>query len=86
MKSDGEAPKKVAPVLTEQELEQHVLTTKEALDRQPKRRVKLRVETDPKKPNYETVQINGYTYQIMKGPEVMVPEEVYNILERAGII
>lgn len=82
---DGEV-KRVAPSLTDEQIRQQTLTTKEKLAKQPKRRVRLPKETDPKKPNYETVQINGYTFQIMKGVEVQVPEEVYLILERANII
>ena len=59
--------------------------TAKALAAQPKRTVKLRKDNNPKAPNYETVQINGYTYMIQKGVEVEVPEEVYNILTRAGL-
>jgi hypothetical protein len=47
--------------------------------------IRLRKDTNPKAPNFETVQINGYTYQIQKGVEVEVPEEVYNVLVRAGL-
>jgi hypothetical protein len=35
---------------------------------------------------YETVQINGYTYQIQKGKEVEVPESVAEVLRQANII
>ncbi len=59
--------------------------TAKLLALQPKRSIKLRKETNPKAPNYETVQINGYTFMIKKGEEVEVPEEVYNILSRAGL-
>lgn len=78
--------RKTARIQSEAEMAEVVLNTKQLLDRQPKRRVKLPPLKDPKMPNYETVQINGYTYTIMRGPEVEVPEEVWNILDRAGII
>lgn len=55
------------------------------LAKQPKRTIKLPKLANPKAPNYETVQINGYTFVIMRGAEVNVPEEVYNILSRAGL-
>jgi hypothetical protein len=55
------------------------------LAQQPKRKVKLRANPNPKAPNYETVQINGYTYVIQLGQEVDVPDEVYQILVRAGL-
>jgi hypothetical protein len=58
--------------------------TARELAKQPKRTVRLRKPDNPKAVNYETVQINGYTYMIKKGEEVDVPEEVYNILVRSG--
>lgn len=50
---------------------------------QPKRKIRLRPESRDK-PGDLTVQINGYTFFIMRGQEVEVPEEVYNILVRAN--
>ena len=76
---------KVSRNLTPADMEAAVLSTKAMLDRQPKRKVRLRKADDPKMPNYETVQINGYTFTIMKGVEVEVPEEVYNILVNANL-
>lgn len=35
---------------------------------------------------FETVSINGYTYQIQRGKEVEVPEAVYEVLSNANII
>lgn len=35
---------------------------------------------------YETVQINGYTFQIQKGKEVEVPQTVYEILSQANLV
>lgn len=79
-----EQPKRVAKVMTEAEMKQHVLTTKMMLDKQPKVKVRLPKPADSKDPNYETVQINGYTFTIMKGVEVEVPKEVAEILYRTG--
>lgn len=59
--------------------------TAKLLAKQPKRQIKLRKDSNPKAPNYETVQINGYTYMIKKGELVEVPEEVFQILSRAGL-
>lgn len=41
-------------------------------------------ERDPD--NYVPVVINGKIYQVKKGEEVQVPEEVYNILKRSGYL
>ena len=41
-------------------------------------------EKDPD--NYVPVCINGKIYQIMKGEEIEVPEEVYNVLKRSGYL
>jgi|GEM_PF-4012857 len=35
---------------------------------------------------YETVNINGYTFQIQRGKDVEVPEAVYEVLSNANII
>jgi hypothetical protein len=82
--NEAEQPKRVAKSLTDAEMHNISLTTKQLLDLQPKRNVRLPKQQDPKEPNYETVQINGYTYTIMKGVDVELPEEVYNILVRTG--
>lgn len=86
--SDEQKPSKkiVAPTLSSQELEQAVMTTKEWLDKEPKFTIRIRKDTDPKAPNYETVQINGYTFTIMKGKDVEVPKTVRDILMEANII
>lgn len=60
-------------------------TTKMLLDAQPKQRVRL-VAAAKDAPNFETVQINGYTYQIKRGVEVEVPQTVYDALEEANLI
>lgn len=59
--------------------------TAKMLAQQPKRSVKLRKDANPKAPNYETVQVNGYTFMIQKGVEVEVPQTVYEILVEAGL-
>lgn len=35
---------------------------------------------------FETVQINGYTFQIQKGKDVEVPESVAKILRQANLV
>ena len=79
-------PKKVSKTLPSKELTQHVLSTKEALDKQEKFTIRLRKDPDPKALNYETCQINGYTFYIKRGEDVVVPLAVRNILIEAGII
>jgi hypothetical protein len=72
--------------ITDAEINEIRENTAALLAKQPKRTVRLRADpNNPKAPNFETVQINGYTYMIKKGEEVDVPEEVYNILVRSGL-
>lgn len=47
------------------------------------RRVRIRI---PKEQGEQTVQINGYTVQIMAGVAVEVPEQIAEVLQDAGII
>lgn len=84
--SEEKVKKIVAPTLNDTELKQVVLSTKEQLELQPKFKIRIRKDPDPKAPNYETVQINGYTYTIMKGVDVEVPQTVRDILIEANII
>ena len=45
------------------------------------------IPTDKKDPdNYVPVCINGNIWQVKKGEEVDVPEEVYEILKRSGYL
>jgi hypothetical protein len=82
-----EAKKKVvAKTLTDTEMEAAVLSTRDMLNQQPKFKIRIRKDGDPKSPNYETVQVNGYTYTIMKGVDVEVPQTVRDILVEANII
>jgi hypothetical protein len=84
--TDSEQPKIVAPTLSASQMEQITLNTKQQLDAQPKFLVRIRKDPNGKGPNYETVQINGYTFTIMKGKDVEVPQTVRDILVEAGII
>jgi hypothetical protein len=83
-----ETAETAAPVkaqqISEAEMAQIRENTGKALALQPKRSIRLPKLAHPKAPNYETVQINGYTYTIMRGVDVEVPDEVYQILNRAG--
>lgn len=57
---------------------------KEALAKQPKRTIMIPLESSEKAGTaYETVQLNGYTYQIQKGVYVDVPEQVAKIIMNA---
>ncbi len=82
--AEGEKPKALAQI-TDAEVAQIRENTGRELEKQPKKSVRLQKDKNPKAPNYETVQINGYTFVIMKGVEVLVPEEVHNILVRSGL-
>jgi len=56
------------------------LSTKEILDRQPKVRMMLPLADGEKEGAYETVQVNGHLYTMMKGVAVDLPEAVANII------
>lgn len=71
--------------VTEADMTRIRMNTKAALDAQPKVQVRLPKATKTE-PNFETVQINGYTYQIMRGQDVMVPLAVREILIEANIL
>ncbi len=85
MPRNDDTPKTVSPVLSIAQMDQVVKTTAQILAAQPKQRVKLRKLEDPKALNYETVQVNGHTFQIMRGVEVEVPQTVYDILVESGL-
>lgn len=57
--------------------------TKAKLKAQPHHTIRLRPESKAK-PGEQTVQVNGYTYQIKRGETVSVPKTVYDILVEAG--
>ena len=83
-------------VISENEMENVTLSTKQRLDAQPKESVRIPVDADIKMKlkgdtshkdwPFTTVQINGYTYQIKHGEKVSVPQSVYEVLEQAGRI
>lgn len=85
--------------ITEKDMENVTKTTIQLLNEQPKVKVKIflpieeRKKIEAAKENgkkvdwpFETVQINGHTYQIQLGKEVEVPQTVAEILEEAGLI
>lgn len=88
--------KEAKKILTETEMENVTNATAAELAKQPKVQVKIPMDgdlarklandTSHKDWPFTTVQINGYTYQIKHGVKVDVPEEVYNILDRANRI
>lgn len=82
-KTTADKPKKAAP-LSDGEMKRIANITKAHLDAQPKRKIRLPKSQNPKDPNFETVQINGYTFIIKRGEDVEVPDEVAQILYRAG--
>ena len=64
-----------------------VETTKAVKETKEKETIMIVVPIDEKDPdNYVSVCINGKITQIMKGTEVEVPMEIYNILKRSGYL
>jgi hypothetical protein len=62
-------------------------TTKTVKETKEKETIMIVVPIDEKDPdNYVSVCINGKITQIMKGTEVEVPMEIYNILKRSGYL
>jgi hypothetical protein len=89
----------MAKQVTEKEMENVTLNTKETLNKQEK--VKIRLHLPPEQLNKlkaaeqakkpvewpsQTVAINGYIYQIQLGKSVEVPQSVAEVLEQAGLI
>ena len=85
--------------VTDAQLDQASNAIGKALAKQKKVRVKLYLSTEEQQKlkaaeeagkkvqwPFETVNINGYTYQIQRGVEVEVPESVYEVLSQANII
>lgn len=72
---------------TAAEIDKVRLTTKQALDAQPKVRVKLPMPRNivSDKPQYVIVGVNGHNYMIQCGKEVMVPQTVYDILAESDV-
>lgn len=89
----------MAKQVTEKEMENVTLNTKEILDQQDKVKIRLHLPPDQlnklkaaeeagKKMEWpsQSVQVNGYIYQIQLGKSVEVPQTVAEILEQAGLI
>lgn len=92
-------PKANNKQVTDKQLDQVANAVKTQLDKQKKKSVRLYLATEERQKleaakaagkkvqwPYETVNINGYTYQIQRGVEVEVPESVYEILVQANLI
>lgn len=96
--SDEKQPQQTTQV-TDAALDKAVLTIGQQLKKQKKVKVKLYLSVEDRqkleaaekagkkvKWPFETVSINGYTFQIQRGKDVEVPEAVYEILSNANII
>lgn len=88
-----------APKVTDATLDKGAKSVGAQLAKQKKHKVKLYLSVEERqkleaaekagkkvKWPYETVNINGYTFQIQRGKEVEVPEAVYEVLSNANII
>lgn len=64
------------------EVEEEVVDTRPQDPNRNKKAV-LVIDQVEGKPNYETVGVNGKTYQIQRGVEVTVPWEVVHVLDNA---
>lgn len=69
---------KVNNYISEKEMEQAAISTRQKLDKQ--RKVRVIVPKDNKNPNI-TIKINGAYTLIPKGEEVEIPEDVYAVLK-----
>jgi hypothetical protein len=64
-----------------------VETTKAVKETKAEKTIMIVVPIDEKDPaNFVPVCINGKITQVMRGTEVEVPMEVYNILKRSGYL
>ena len=60
---------------------------KKATEKTVEKKKTIVIAVDERDPdNYVPVCINGKIFQVKKGEEVEVPEEVYNILKRSGYL
>lgn len=84
---------------TDAAIDKGVLSIKDILDKQKKVKVKLYLSVEERQKleaaeqagrnvvwPYETVNINGYTFQIQRGKDVEVPDSVAEILRNANMI
>jgi len=99
MSEENKIEKTDKAVMQEKDMQKVTETTAQILAKQKKVKVKLYLSTEDRQKleaaiaagknvawPFETVQINGYTYQIQRGKEVEVPESVYKVLSQANII
>lgn len=95
----AEQPKVNTKPVTDATLDQVAKTVGQQLAEQPKSKVKLHLSNEERAKiqaaenagkkvvwPFETVNINGYTYQIQRGQEVEVPQSVYEVLSQSNII
>jgi len=82
---NAEPELKVSKDFTEADAIKSIATTKQLLAAAPQCKIHL-PKAQGKAPNYETVQVNGYNLQIMRGVEVVVPVPVRDIMREAGLI
>jgi hypothetical protein len=89
LKDQDDVQTKAAELPTTSVTEADMIAIKHAvkanLDKQERVQVRL-IKADKDAPNFETVCINGYIFQIMRGVDVMVPTQVKEILAEAGLI
>lgn len=71
--------------ISKKEMQEMMDETKAQLDKEPKVRIKLRLDKSGKASSVP-VCINGYIYLIRRGEAVEVPQTVAEILENADYI
>lgn len=92
-------PETTTPKTTDAALDKGAKSVGDQLKKQKKVKVKLYLSAEDRQKlesaeaagkkvawPYETVSINGYTFQIQRGKEVEVPEAVYEVLSNANIV
>lgn len=63
-----------------------IIRARGALAKQPKQEVYIPIDPINPKDTVAYVAINGYSYGIPKGKKVLVPQSVYLLLKRNGMI
>jgi cytochrome b involved in lipid metabolism len=72
-------------IISDSVLDNQSLEMKAVLEQLPKEKVRIMKSSNPND-TFVPVSINGYVYQIKRGEDVEVPNEVRNILIEAGYI
>ncbi len=86
IKRAEEELKRTEAKFTEAKLKQESLSIRDKLNQQKKVTVRIpKSELNPTDLNVP-VTIGGYTYNLKRGEDVSVPQEVYNILKNAGYL